>query len=673
MGAAVSTRSSFKEHEGARVIEEKLAGKTVVSTRVDRKDFFAIFNGFDFVLPSGGFATLPVNEFNRFLEHDEKAATNGHNTIAIRRPLMLLVLLCEPGESKQEARLKLLASCAARQRDAAGEPVLSKKEVATLWRELFAAMAIAGLSPQKLGEAEILEIIKAAWKQMTAAAAEAGGDAAKDEVTLQELKDWCQTDLGRRGMLTKMFSGNVRGTVAQMAIAEYKKRGGPERKFDGGRASMRFERALKKNGKTQMAAKRQDDNLRALRKKRRAAHGGNEKAVAMEVREQQRHRKRKLNAVATTNTLGDLVIQTGMDLKQLMGLREDFADMIGRNEGGAHFRRALAVFDVDGDGWIDFDEFILALKRMDKDDDPTKQLKFIFDMFDESRDGEVELWEVSDAIEDHRKDIADMAKYCRGLAASLDVNGDDKINITEFRQSLKKEKVFINFCYEGLAPVHPTTNACVKAIAEFRARMIDAEDAGARVGADTPRTSSFVAVAPALRPDGTVMKPKVSEESLEAAVKVLFDEILGSFDRFTSMDDLAVDAAYGHLEENWRLPPKDDAEDGDALIALRKSRPELQLDMKARMLFQLIQSGHEKHNPGAIHVDVLAEETVSVEQVTGHLDRMEEQLTNDMEYLLFSFDEWDKDHSGSVTQDELVEYVMAEPRVMRMLQCVFFL
>ncbi|KAH8067212.1 protein phosphatase 3 [Aureococcus anophagefferens] len=523
MGAAVSTRSSFKEHEAYeawtldavknvaapapavlcfRTLDatlrssRKLAGKTVVSTRVDRKDFFAIFNGFDFVLPSGGFATLPVNEFNRFLEHDEKAATNGHNTIAIRRPMLL-----------------------------------------------------------KLGEAEILEIIKAAWKQMTAAAAEAGGDAAKDEVTLQELKDWCQTDLGRRGMLTKMFSGNVRGTVAQMAIAEYKQRR-PERKFGGG-ASMRFERALKKNGKTQMAAKRQDDNLRALRKKRRAASptiprdstekGGRKNAISLE-------------------QLSDVLFARFPDL-----------------EDGKSFRRALAVFDVDGDGWIDFDEFILALKRMDKDDDPTKQLKFIFDMFDESRDGEVELWEVSDAIEDHRKDIADMAKYCRGLAASLDVNGDDKINITEFRQSLKKEKVFINFCYEGLAPVHPTTNACVKAIAEFRARMIDAEDAGARVGADTPRTSSFVAVAPALRPDGTVMKPK------------------------------------------------------------------------------LIQSGHEKHNPGAIHVDVLAEETVSVEQVTGHLDRMEEQLTNDMEYLLFSFDEWDKDHSGSVTQDELVEYVMAEP------------
>jgi hypothetical protein len=38
-----------------------------VSTRVDRKDFFAIFNGFDFVLPSGGFATLPVNDNYCFL------------------------------------------------------------------------------------------------------------------------------------------------------------------------------------------------------------------------------------------------------------------------------------------------------------------------------------------------------------------------------------------------------------------------------------------------------------------------------------------------------------------------------------------------------------------------------------------------------------------------------
>ena len=32
---------------------------------VDRKTFFAYFNAFDFMLPEGGFALLPVQEFNR--------------------------------------------------------------------------------------------------------------------------------------------------------------------------------------------------------------------------------------------------------------------------------------------------------------------------------------------------------------------------------------------------------------------------------------------------------------------------------------------------------------------------------------------------------------------------------------------------------------------------------
>lgn len=602
---------------------------------------------------------------------------------------------------------------------------------------MFATFAIADLTPQRLTADEVTEVIKMAWKQMAGEE-----DKTKDEVTLFELREWCKLDLGRRGLLTKMFSGNVRGTVAKEAQADSNRKKLGERKFDGGRASIRFERALKKNGKTQMAAKREKEAISKLQK---GKHGGNAAALSVDLREQARMRKRKLNAVATTNTMADLVIQTGMDLKNIMGLREDFADMINAQsegaltkekghrknaitleqlsdvlfarfpdlEDGKSFRRALAVFDVDGDGYIDFDEFILALKRMDKDDDPTKQLKFIFDMFDESRDGEVELWEVSDAIEDHRQDIADMAKYCRGLAASLDIDGDDKININEFRESLKKEKVFINFCYEGLAPVHPTTNACVRAMAEAKARRLDALDAGAF----TPRTPGYVAVAPALRPDGKVIRAKVSEESMATAGKHLFDALLAAFDRFTSVEILALDAAYAHVEEAWDFgtngassSPDDggddlgdaderrdtfgelfrlvEAEDGSAdgvassvglWTALAKalirlvSEPKDSLKMKATMLFKLIQSGHEKHNPGAIHIDVLAEETVSVEQVTGHLDRMEEQLTNDMEFLLFSFDEWDKDQSGSVTQDELVEYVMKEPRVMRMLQCIFFL
>ena len=94
-------------------------------------------------------------------------------------------------------------------------------------------------------------------------------------------------------------------------------------------------------------------------------------------------------------------------------------------EDGKAFRRALSVFDADGNGWIDFDEFVLALMRLeDGADDVEKKLAFVFDLFDESRDGELELWEISDAIEDHRKDIEDMYQSFAARDRSPATRGD---------------------------------------------------------------------------------------------------------------------------------------------------------------------------------------------------------------------------------------------------------
>ena len=154
---------------------------------------------------------------------------------------------------------------------------------------MFATFAIADLTPQRLTAEEVTEVIKIAWKQMAGEE-----DKTKDEVTLFELREWCKLDLGRRGLLTKMFSGNVRGTVAKEAQADSKLKKLGERKFDGGRASIRFERALKKNGKTQMAAKREKEAISKLQKSK---HGGNAAALSVDLREEARMRKRKLNAV----------------------------------------------------------------------------------------------------------------------------------------------------------------------------------------------------------------------------------------------------------------------------------------------------------------------------------------------------------------------------------------
>jgi len=62
------------------------------------------------------------------------------------------------------------------------------------------------------------------------------GDDKKEEVTLQDLQDFAKMDLGRRGMLTKMFSGNVRGTLAQAAIKNKMAPSKASPRFDGGSA-----------------------------------------------------------------------------------------------------------------------------------------------------------------------------------------------------------------------------------------------------------------------------------------------------------------------------------------------------------------------------------------------------------------------------------------------------
>ena len=94
--------------------------------------------------------------------------------------------------------------------------------------------------------------MKTSWGQLSEAAENEGA------VSLAELRAWCAADLGRRGLLTKVLAGNVRGTLSRAAaVARGKKEKEAQAKyrFDGGRATMRFERALKRDGARQMEEK----------------------------------------------------------------------------------------------------------------------------------------------------------------------------------------------------------------------------------------------------------------------------------------------------------------------------------------------------------------------------------------------------------------------------------
>ena len=66
------------------------------------------------------------------------------------------------------------------------------------------------------------------------------------------------------------------------------------------------------------------------------------------------------------------------------------------------------------------------MARMREDQPVSDKLKFIFDLFDESHNGQLELWELTDVIEDHTGDITQMYEYCHQIVQSLDMNGDGK-------------------------------------------------------------------------------------------------------------------------------------------------------------------------------------------------------------------------------------------------------
>ena len=308
--------------------------------------------------------TLPEHDARRFIMAEEQAVEDHKRKIALRRPYTLLTLLCEKGKSLQERRLKLLARCSCRELDLMGKParrpsgnearrsrdvlrrcrhadandenrtspkrgrrpqVLTKKDVAALWRETAACMRLAGLAPVSLDKKTLDKVIAECWTQLTDAKPEGSKD---EKVTFAELRAWCAADLGKRGLLTKLLAGNVRGTLAHAAAVKRGKRAGDNYRFDGGRATMRFERALKRNPGKEKRKQRESVVVRDLRKK----FNNDERAVQMALREKERLRKRKLHAIATTKNLTDLVIESGVKLERLMQLRNDFADILALNE-----------------------------------------------------------------------------------------------------------------------------------------------------------------------------------------------------------------------------------------------------------------------------------------------------------------------------------------------------
>ena len=94
-------------------------------------------------------------------------------------------------------------------------------------------------------------------------------------------------------------------------------------------------------------------------------------------------------------------------------------------------RKMIALVDEDGDGVVNFDEFIHMIEPLDPGDDPEADLRRAFVMLDEDGDGYLTAEELRAAVTDTNADIP--ADEVQRILEASDTNGDGRISFEEFR------------------------------------------------------------------------------------------------------------------------------------------------------------------------------------------------------------------------------------------------
>uniref|UniRef100_A0A7S2NUG7 Calmodulin n=1 Tax=Leptocylindrus danicus TaxID=163516 RepID=A0A7S2NUG7_9STRA len=89
----------------------------------------------------------------------------------------------------------------------------------------------------------------------------------------------------------------------------------------------------------------------------------------------------------------------------------------------------IADVDVDENGSIEFDEFLLMMCR---DEDSEFELLEAFKKFDKDGDGEVTANEVRDVLAKFGQKLSDAE--LEAMMAEVDENGDGVISFAEFKQ-----------------------------------------------------------------------------------------------------------------------------------------------------------------------------------------------------------------------------------------------
>merc|ERR1719474_1510324 len=126
-------------------------------------------------------------------------------------------------------------------------------------------------------------------------------------------------------------------------------------------------------------------------------------------------------------------------------MQKMFASVIPGGEAGDQFLEQLfRIFDKDGDGSIDFKEFMIATD-MTSSGDPEEKLRWAFRMYDKDASGEIDQDELVEifclmySMQGYTEEEA--TERAMNIFSSLDKNGDGSLVEDEFIKVLLQDDI----------------------------------------------------------------------------------------------------------------------------------------------------------------------------------------------------------------------------------------
>jgi len=115
--------------------------------------------------------------------------------------------------------------------------------------------------------------------------------------------------------------------------------------------------------------------------------------------------------------------------------------------------RMIAIFDEDGDGTVDFQEFIGGLSAFSSKGNKEEKLRFAFKVYDMDRDGYIsngELFIVLKMMVGNNLKDQQLQQIVDKTIMEADKDGDGKISFEEFCQMVASTDVVVSMTLEGV-------------------------------------------------------------------------------------------------------------------------------------------------------------------------------------------------------------------------------